>query len=144
VGSTGSGRAASVLLAAALLAGACACSSSPSDPVVPSVGARPHQPGAATDGFAWTVRVAGEAQPQHSYRLVVSLDPYAVDTVVAGGVDANAWDSGVVHSRQQDGVLPFGFRYRSDATYFWSVRVTDEAGRDCGWSPRTTWESPRG
>lgn len=139
-----SGCTTSVLLAGALVVGAAACAPAGSDPVVLSVVTRPIDPVAGAGWFGWTVRLAGDPHPQHSYRLVVSLDPYAVDTVTGGGVDANAWDSGVVHSGQQDGVRPSGFRYRPDTIYFWSVRVTDEAGHDSGWSARTSWSPPRG
>lgn len=103
----------------------------------------PHDPEQGSAWFGWTVRLNGDRHQQSSYRLIISNDPYAIDTITSGGVDPNAWDSGVVHSAQYNDLRPSGFRYEPGTTYYWSVRVRDEQGRDSDWSARDQWTAPR-
>jgi hypothetical protein len=130
------------MLAGLILAGAAgACASSPARARVPGPVAEPVGDGGR---FGWTVRADGESRRQAGYRLVVSTDPYAVDAATAGGVDPNAWDSGLVRSPDSADVRPSGFRFEPGTTYYWRVRVRDEQGRDSPWSALSTWAAPRG
>ncbi|MFF7248417.1 hypothetical protein ACFZBU_31400 [Embleya sp. NPDC008237] len=115
------------------------CTASPSRPATLTAVAPPHNPEADPDGIGWTVRLGGRIHPQRTYRLVVSTDPHAVDTVTDGGVDPNTWDSGVVHSTEHTGLRPSGLRVEQGVTYYWSVRVQDAQGHDSGWSAREQW-----
>ncbi|WP_439674449.1 hypothetical protein [Embleya sp. MST-111070] len=132
-----------VVLAGSLL-GYAARSGSPASRRAPTVVAMSDEARAGADGIGWAVRYGdlGHDRAQRTYRLVISADPDSLDTVLAGGVDPDVWDSGVVHSAQHAGVRPSGFRYESGTTYYWSVRIRDDRDRDSGWSTRERWTAP--
>ncbi|GCD93263.1 glycoside hydrolase family 78 protein [Embleya hyalina] len=133
-----------VVLAGSLL-GYAARSGSPASRQAPTVVAQSDEARTGSDGIGWAVRYRdrGHDRAQRTYRLVISADPVSLDTVLAGGVDPDVWDSGVVHSAQHAGVRPSGFRYESGTTYYWSVRIRDDRDRDSGWSTRERWTAPR-
>ncbi|OPC83662.1 hypothetical protein B4N89_24395 [Embleya scabrispora] len=133
-----------VVLVGSLL-GYAARSGSPASRRAPTVVALSDEARTGADGIGWAVRYGGlgHDRRQRTYRLVISADPASLDTVLAGGVDPDVWDSGVVYSAQRVGVRPSGFRYESGTTYYWSVRIRDDRGRDSDWSARERWTAPR-
>ncbi|MYW03412.1 hypothetical protein [Streptomyces sp. SID3343] len=134
-----------LLLGAALAGAPVACAPDEADaPAALTVSALPPHPGQGSPWFGWSVRPGGEDRPaQRTYRLVIARDLYAVDVVAAGGVHANAWDSGVVHSAQSSDLRPSGFRYDAGTTYYWRVLIQDATGRSSGWSEPQRWTAPR-
>lgn len=136
------GRLGRVMFAGTLATGLLGCTAhgrAAGSDVTPTVEALPYDPDGDSGGIGWTVRPAGRTPPQAGYRLVVSTDPYAVDTITRGGVDPNAWDSGLVHSTRHTGIRPPGFRFESGATCYWTVRIRDTHGHDSPWSPTSQW-----
>ncbi|SDR72877.1 family 78 glycoside hydrolase catalytic domain [Actinopolymorpha singaporensis] len=92
--------------------------------------------------LAWELTGNGRSRAQRAYRI--RLFPAAAGAEpLADGADAHpavVWDSGEVTSDQSAGVTYAGPVLAARERYAWAVRVTDEAGRDSGWSEPAEFE----
>jgi alpha-L-rhamnosidase len=88
----------------------------------------------ATPYFGWLVNDADANEIQTRYQILVATS--------AANLDANlgdAWDSGVVASRQQNHVVFAGVPLAADTKYFWKVRTWDKDGNVGAFSANATF-----
>jgi len=79
--------------------------------------------------FEWRVGADRRGAAQSAYRVQVARKRAALDDG-----DADCWDTGRVESDQSSGVTYDGVSLAPDETYWWRVRVWNEAGDASAWS----------
>src|SRR5438034_4043753 len=109
--------AALTLLPGRALAGASASASAPPRALTTEHADSGVQVDVAQPRFSWQDENAG----QSAYQIRVTAGRHAV------------WDSGKVASADETDIAYAGPALQSDATYSWSVRVWDAAGRASAW-----------
>ena len=85
--------------------------------------------------LSWLLHADRRAQFQSAYQVRVAS---SLESLVSGHPDF--WDSGKVVSDESFGIEYAGPALRSDARYFWQVRVWDGADRASGWSAPSSWQ----
>ncbi len=96
----------------------------------------------STPLLAWELTGNGRSRAQHGYRVRLFLAAAGAEPL-ADGADTHpalVWDSGEVISGQSSGIPYAGPVLAARERYAWAVRVTDEAGRDSGWSEPAEFE----
>lgn len=84
--------------------------------------------------LAWIVPLVRDGQRQTAYRVVVS-------TTASPGENPDVWDSGLVESEQNSGIVWGGAPVPPHTRVFWSVRTRDEHGALSEWSMPSAIES---
>jgi alpha-L-rhamnosidase len=97
--------------------------------------ARPLGIDARAPRFSWLLQSDQRAQRQDAYQVRVAA---SAEALAQGKGDV--WDSGKVASADTFGIEYGGPALRSDARYFWQVRVWDGAGRASPWSETHSWQ----
>ena len=84
--------------------------------------------------FGWLVNDTDANEIQTRYQILVATSTANLDANLG-----DAWDSGVVVSRQQNHVVFAGVPLASDAKYFWKVRTWDKDGNAGAFSATATF-----
>ena len=88
--------------------------------------------------LSWKIRVADAAAgnvQQQSYRVLVASSERLLESETG-----DLWDSGQIQSAQSVLVQYEGQQPVSRQTCYWKVRITDNQGRESGWSDVAKWE----
>ncbi len=85
--------------------------------------------------FSWLLRSDQRAQRQSAYQIRVVTPAGTRD-----GADREVWDTGKVVSDETFGREYAGPALRSDARYFWQVRVWGGEERPSAWSAPASWQ----
>jgi alpha-L-rhamnosidase len=92
---------------------------------------------ALTPRFSWKLNPMNPGArdlSQSAYRLIVASS--ATSLAIGKG---DVWDSGKVSSRNFLEVHYGGRALESSTTYFWKLRVWDQAGKESPWSKQAVW-----